>query len=209
MKILSLDTETTGLQPSVADVIQIGALIRIDSEIIDEINVKCQPVKWDTISKRALEVNNTTMEQLKSYMLPKEAWKLFNEFIVSNFDDQKYIFSGQNTSFDWKFIEPWWNDNKDKDAPGWSYFFKKHQLDLQILSTMFKNHGLINVPNIKLETIIEALNIEVEGNLHDALTDIKGTDAALIEYVHRVNKLKRDHPNHPVVERFERLLVLI
>jgi len=209
MKIIMIDTETTGLSTADNDVIQIGAIVRIDNKIVDEINVKCQPVNWDKISPYALKVNNSTIEDLKKYKLPKEVWKTFYKFLQNNFNGVTYIFGGQNTPFDWRFMKSWWDKHKDNDAPAWESFFKKNQLDLQTLSKSFRQHRLINVPNIKLETIMEALNVKAEGNLHDALTDIKGTDAALIEYVHRVNKLKQGDPSHPVAVRFDRLLTLI
>lgn len=209
MKIAAIDVETTGLHPKNADVIQIGALIRINNKIVDELNIRCQPIKWKTISKRALEVNNTKYEDLKTFQKPKEAWQQFFAFLEKHFNGKKYIFSGQNTPFDWKFMEDWWNTNKDDSALPFSAFFKKHHLDLMTVTSSFMANNLIDLPNKKLETVIEALDIEVEGNLHDALTDIKGTDAALIEYVHRVDKLKKDNPSHPVAVRFERLLKLI
>lgn len=209
MKILFLDVETTGLKATTNDVIQIGAIVRIDTEIVDEINIKCQPVNWDSISSYALNVNKTTIADLKKFQTPKEAWKKFNKFLTKHFHGLTYIFGGQNTPFDWRFMQVWWDDHKDENAPEWDTFFKKNQLDLQILSKMFRQHNLIDVPNVKLGTIIEALDVKVEGHLHDALTDIKGTDAALIEYVNRVKKLKQDDPSHPVAVRFDRLLRLV
>ena len=209
MKILFVDTETTGLSNTDNDVIQIGLVLRVDTKIVDELDVKCQPVNWDKISSFALQVNNTTIDQLKTYPSPKDAWRKVYRFLYQHFHETTYIFGGQNTPFDWGFMKNWWDKHKDANAPTWESFFKINQLDLQSISKSFREHKLINVPNIKLGTILEALNVKPEGKLHNALTDIKCTDAALIEYVHRINKLKQNNPKHPVAVRFDRLLTLI
>lgn len=211
MKVAFIDVETTGLTTKEADVIQVGALIRVNNKIIDEFNAKCQPIKWDTISPYALKVNNNTIEKLKTYQTPKEAWKKFYAFIEKHFNGEKYVFGGQNTPFDWKFMVDWWNTNKDVNVLPFSAYFKENHLDLMKFTKEFQSHKLIDLPNTKLGTVIEALGVKVEGDLHDALTDIRCTDAAVIECVHRANKLKRDNPKHPVAVRFasERLLQLI
>lgn len=204
-----IDTETTGLEPTDNDVIQVGAILRVDTKIVDELNVKCQPVNWEKISPFALKVNNTTVDQLKEYPSPKDAWRKVYRFLYQHFHEVTYIFGGQNTPFDWKFMKSWWEKHKDENAPTWESFFKTNHLDLMTLTKSFRDNGLLNVPNMKLGTILEAFNVKIEGNLHDALTDIKATDAAVIECIHRVDKLKRDKPSHPVAVRFERLLKLI
>jgi DNA polymerase-3 subunit epsilon len=202
MKLLFADTETTGLSPKTQDVIQIGAVIMENKTIIEEINVKCQPIHWDTINSYALKVNNHTIEQLHTLDDPKETWKKFYDFVVKNFKDEKYTFGGQNTKFDWKFLKSFWETNKTQEAPDFDIFFETDHLDLMDISKSFKKYGLLDVPNVRLETIIEALDIKVIGDLHDALTDIKATINSIFKLLIKVKKMKYNEEHPTVVKQF-------
>ena len=81
MKIIFIDTETTGLNSQKHDIIQLAGLVVEDGKVIDSFNYKCQPVNWTDISPQALQVNNTTYEQLHSYETPKESFVKFLVFI--------------------------------------------------------------------------------------------------------------------------------
>ena len=66
------------------------------------------------------------------------------------------------------------------------------------ITKTLKKYGLLDVKNVKLETIVEALDIEVQGNLHDALTDIKATVNSIYKLLMKIKKLRAD-PNTPKV----------
>jgi DNA polymerase III epsilon subunit-like protein len=179
MKIVFIDTETTGMNRTENDIIQIAGVVLENGKEIDSFDYKCQPVNWDKINSYALKVNNTTREQLKTYPTPKETFKRLLYFLRKHYDgnNEKLIMGGQNIKgFDWAFVLNFWNKHKDPTDPSFDNFFNDKILyDLMDLTKPLKNKNILKVENIKLGTIIEALDIPIEGNLHDALTDIIGT----------------------------------
>jgi len=63
-----------------------------------------------------------------------------------------------------------------------------------------KTHGILEVENIKLGTIVEALNIQIDGNLHDALTDITVTYKSFYKLLKEYKKLHQTSPNHKIFQ---------
>lgn len=206
MKIIFIDTETTGLSHQKHDIIQLAGLVTEGKKILDEFNFKCQPINWNTISKEALKVNNTSEDDLKKYEMPQATFIHFLKILEKHFNGEKFIIAGQNVkAFDWRFVVSFWDKHKRYADPNFQdYFDEKISLDLLDLSRPLKKHGVIDVPNVKLGTIVEALNINVEGELHDALTDIKATQEGFYELVKKVNSVKKKDPNHKIFE-YEKL----
>lgn len=202
MKIIFIDTETTGLSSHKNDIIQIAGLVTEDRKILDEFNFKCQPVNWKTISKQALQVNNTTVEQLKTYELPQATFIHFLKVLEKHFDGEKFIIAGQNVkAFDWRFIVTFWENHKRYADPDFQYYFDNRlSLDLMDLSRPLKNHGFLDVPNVKLGTIVEALDVKVDGSLHDALADIKATQESFYGLVDKVKEIRKKEPQHPIFD---------
>lgn len=198
MKIIFIDTETTGLSHQKHDIIQIAGLVTEDKKILDEFNFKCQPVNWDTISKEALKINNTTEEDLKKYEMPQATFIHFLKILEKYFNGEKFIIAGQNVkAFDWRFVVSFWDKHKRFADPDFQdYFDESISLDLLDLSRPLKKHGVIDVPNVKLGTIVEALDIKVKGELHDALADIKATQESFYALVDKVNAVKQKDPKH-------------
>ena len=95
MKIIFIDTETTGLSSKIHDIIQIAGLVTEDGKILDEFNFKCQPVNWKSISKQALQINNTSIDDLKKYEMPQATFIHFLKVLEKHFDGDKFIIAGQ------------------------------------------------------------------------------------------------------------------
>ena len=203
MKIIFIDTETTGLNSQKHDIIQLAGLVVEDGKVIDSFNYKCQPVNWTDISPQALQVNNTTYEQLHSYETPKESFVKFLEVLNKHYTPKdKFLIAGQNVKkFDWRFIVSFWEKHKSPTDKDFQYFFdNRSSLDLMDLSKPMKTHGILEVENIKLGTIVEALNIQIEGNLHDALTDITVTYKSFYKLLKEYKKLHQTSPNHKIFQ---------
>jgi DNA polymerase-3 subunit alpha (Gram-positive type) len=209
MKLCLLDTETTGFSHKTQDIIQIGGIIRDNSHILEEFNLKCQPIYWNNISPQALQVNNHTVEELRTYEHPSEIWKKFYKIITTHFLGEKYIFVAQNVPFDWRFLGFWWNRHKDPLAPPFEYYFQNENLDLMDITKIFRANKLLDVPNIKLGTIIEALDIKIEDDLHDAFADVKGTDQSIIKLLTEVARFKKENLHESIVLRFEKWLEIL
>lgn len=198
MKIIFIDTETTGLNSHKNDIIQIAGLVTEDKKILDEFNFKCQPVNWNTISKQALQINNTTLDDMKKYEMPQATFIHFLKVLEKHFNGEKFLIAGQNVkAFDWRFIVAFWENHKRYADPEFQFYFdNRKSLDLLDLSRPLKQTGILDVPNVKLGTIVEALNIKVDGELHDALADIKATQQGFYGLVTKVNSLRKSNPTH-------------
>ena len=142
MKIIFIDTETTGLSSQKNDIIQIAGLVTEDGKVLDEFNFKCQPVNWNTISKQALQINNTTIEDLKKYEMPQATFIHFLKILEKHFDGEKFIIAGQNVkAFDWRFVVAFWENHKRYADPDFQFYFdNRKSLDLLDLSRPLKNH---------------------------------------------------------------------
>lgn len=177
MKILYVDTETTGLSAYKNDVIQIGGIIEINGKQVEEFNIRCQPFDYNTIEAKALECNGMTIDELKKLQSPEKAYqqltKILNKYVNKYDKTDKFIPAGQNVKFDLDMLQQFFVKNKD------SYFYSfidRHFLDLQSISAFFQMLGYIEFPNLKLETVANKLGIQFDA--HDALEDIRATRAA-------------------------------
>jgi DNA polymerase III epsilon subunit-like protein len=178
MKVIFIDTETTGFDDKRQDIIQIAGLVTENREILESFNFICSPVNFWAISKEALKVTGKTVEELKTFPPPREAFiglkAVLDSHVVKG--QPRFIFAGQNVPFDKRFLSSFWQKHKTADEVDFEYYFSsKISYDLMDMTRPLKKSGKLNVPNVKLGTIMEALDIKPRGNLHDALTDIIGT----------------------------------
>ena len=173
MKILWIDTETTGLNVERCDIIQIAGIIVIDGKEVERFNFRCQPTNYDTIEQQALDTCNLTVEQLRTLPTAQETYSKLKQVLDKYIDRynkaDKFYLAGQNVEFDRQFLQSFFEKMGDK------YFmsYVKHQtVDLIHLMTILDSSGCISISNFKLETIANYLNIERDKNLHDAEVDI-------------------------------------
>lgn len=173
MKLLWLDTETTGLNKEKCDITQIAGIIIIDGEEKERFNFHCQPVNWENIEPVALEKTNMTIEKLKTFPMPQEVYTnfvaLLDKYIDKYNKEDKFYMAGHNVQFDFEFVKTLFK-KMGSDYFG-SYFFYK-QVDLMSFCTILHTAGLINLTSWKLEDIAKYLAIPFDSNLHDALVDI-------------------------------------
>ena len=123
MKICYFDTETTGLNPVTQDMIEIACIIEVDGVVKDEFEVKCQPFDYDTIDMSALEACGTTIEELRTRMMPQEAYKIiinhFGKYINKYNKSDKFFPAGYNTRFDIDFLYNFYKKNNDQYYGSW------------------------------------------------------------------------------------------
>lgn len=177
---LFCDTETGGLatdQYGELDATQ-HALLEIaaiktgpapDYEPYAEFQIFIKPPKGLLISKEAL--NHTGFDLFNCLSAPKEpeAIKLFQEFI----GDDELIFAGYNCPFDLAFLSAAY------ERTGLSCQYKMPwfcvlQLARKVLKKA-KAQG--EIPNHKLGTVSQYLNVELGEEAHNALPDIRATVA--------------------------------
>lgn len=181
-KVLFLDTETTGTDPTKNEIVQFAAIIEVDGVPVQAINLKCQPTRWDEIEDEALEVTGTTREELKERMEPAKMHKAIKETLLKHVDQydsgDKLWPAGHNVGFDLDFLQAFWKQHgTPEDAKyGTGSLQNWRALDTRALGNVMLIEGLIDVPDLKLKTLCDCFGIVLD-NAHDALADIKATRA--------------------------------
>lgn len=188
LKFMWVDTETSGLDPVLQDIIQVAGKIVIGNEVKDEFNFICQPFSFDNISEQALKVNGRTVEELQTFPLPGTVYRKVKGILDKHIDaydrNDKLIPCGQQIRFDMDFMSEFFKKNGD------NYFFSYVQaapLDTMTMAVMLEvKLGEKIFKNYKLETLCSVLGIKLD-TAHDALHDIDATRRVAAEIYRRIN----------------------
>lgn len=177
MKLFYVDTETTGVDPKVHDIIQLACLVEVDQKVVDQRCWFIKPFNWNTIDPKALECSGTTMDDLKSdkYMFPQDAYRQIYTFLCKYINprdrEDKFTPAGYNTPFDTQMLREFFHKNNDKY---YGSFFLPWDVCVYRMFNAFRAAGLVlNVPNMKLETLCRRFNVPIDA--HDAISDITAT----------------------------------
>lgn len=158
MKLCITDLETSGLNPLIHEILEIGFIIA-DSEthkIYGKFNFKCLPHNLKTAFKKALEVNGYNAKEWQKDGIPLKDALLF--FAKAS---EGCIFMGQNPTFDWGFLEV-----------GFNKYNIEHQLNYHKLDSL--SMAYIKIPHSKmqswsLKSICTYLGISPEPIIHRAI----------------------------------------
>jgi len=179
MKLLWIDTETTGLNAVRHDIIQLAGMVVIDGKVVDEFDLKCAPYDIDAVDAKALQVNGIKRDDLMKRPNPKDTLDVFVNRLdqhVNRFDkEDKLICAGHNVGFDLDFTFNWFKKG------GNDYFYSYadyHKLDTVPLAMWTNMMRLTNFKSYKLESLCNDLGIEIVG-AHDAMVDVKAARALI------------------------------
>lgn len=186
-KILFFDTETTGTNPEIHEITQFAALIEIDGKIVEEINWRCQPTRWDMIEIGALTTTGITLEQLKTFESPAVMYErilvLFQNF-VSKYDKAPLKFwpAGHNVGFDLDFLNAFFKQHGDAETKKWGItsYQNWRALDTRVIANFLAAAGKLPCADMKLGTLCSHYGIAL--NAHDALSDIRATRELLYKF---------------------------
>lgn len=174
-KVLNFDVETTGLFANTNGIVQLAGIIEIDEEQVEEFDFKMRPFSTDTIDKESLKIHNHTEEEVMSWQSPVDVYEQLIEMFdryIDRFDrEDKFYACGFNVPFDINFLIQWFKKNEDQYIGSWIDL--KSQVDPLPVLRFLAYMGKIDLPNYKLETVANALDIPIVA--HDALSDIKAT----------------------------------
>lgn len=166
-----IDTETTGLDPQKNQTLEVGVIIcDEDLKIVSYDNFLVKHKEY-VISPRAMEINGIDLvEHNKQADDAKIACNKIVKFLNDNaLDGERYVFAGQNCTFDRGFLNELFDNNaSDEDRQAWRSVMGYHNLELQTLAMAANIKGEININSFNLDTISNALNIvpqnvEIEG----------------------------------------------
>lgn len=176
-KILWLDLETTGVDPINNRIVEIGAIYQdLKNDIIKEFQ---RYIKYDNYPDNydeVIEVHGLTREFLaengKSERAVYYDFMIFLDGLMDRYNrNDKCILAGYNVTFDDDFAREMFIRFKNEYYGSYISFLK---IDVVNLIAQCNLAGIIpNLPNYKLDTIIDHLQIKSES--HKAIEDIRVT----------------------------------
>ena len=181
MKILWLDTETTGTQEWMHDIVSLGGLIEQGDKVIDEFYYELCPQKPGNAQRGAFDVNGFSLEQVLQFDAAYIGVSKMKQHLDENFNfkDRKdrYILAGYNVDFDKKFLYELWKSTADAVGrkSGFNYYYFHYKMfDVYTIVFMLTKMGKIPVlEDMKLETMCRHFSIEHQA--HNAFGDITAT----------------------------------
>ena len=189
-KIIFIDTETGGVNPEKAALIQLSGIIRIDKKDVEKFNFYIKPFENSEVTEKALEVQGRTWEELKTdkYVEEKEVYKQFIELLdkyVDKYDrTDKFVVAGYNVRFDVDILKAFFQRH------GNNFLFS--YLDSSMLDPLYSirllqiAEVLPVLENNKLETWCKHFGIELKA--HDSLEDIEATKKLIGKLISLIRK---------------------
>ena len=189
-KIIFIDTETGGVNPEKAALIQLSGIIRIDKKDVEKFNFYIKPFENSEVTEKALEVQGRTLEELKTdkYVEEKEIYKQFINILDKYIDKydrtDKFIVAGYNVRFDVDILKAFFQRH------GNNFLFS--YLDSSMLDPLYSirllqiAEVLPVLENNKLETWCKHFGIELKA--HDSLEDIEATKKLIGKLISLIRK---------------------
>ena len=180
MILTVLDTETTGLDSDIHEIIEIAAITYLlDKEgnryVLKKFESKINPQQLHTASEKALEVNGFTLEKWKGAPNASEVMPDVKEII-----EQSDILIGQNLIFDLNFVNEVCHRN-NIDPPSFPpYIDTKSIADRLVAANWIQRSGM--------DYLVEHYDVKVEGRAHTALVDCERTMLVFDELLRDVNQ---------------------
>ncbi len=174
-KILWIDTETTGLDPTLHSLIEIGAIVDIDGIEKETIRIYTKPHPDFEIDDNALAINKITRTQIKNFpeMLnaKNDFCKILSKYVDKFDKNDKFTVAGQNIKFDIDFLYHFFTRLNDNYLG--SYIDFKNRIELYELTNALRTLGFIKSEKVSISSLCKEFNIKI--NAHEALSDISAT----------------------------------
>lgn len=127
------DVETTGLDPAMHEIIDIGLVVvnQKTLEIIETLDVRVKPKNIKTATSFALNLNGYNEADWQNALTLQEAMRLYSA------KTEEAIFAAHNVTFDWSFIFEAFNKTKIRNLMDY------HRIDLFTMAWLkLKDSGL-------------------------------------------------------------------
>ena len=176
MKLLAMDTETGGLDPSYDVLTVYMAVLDENHAVVDELDLKLKPDnRAPVVSEGAMKVNKIDLPSLlenPETLTYSQAREVILSFLQKNSIPGKrssFIPLGHNVGFDLNFINAHLVPEKE-----WRKQVHYGVLDTSIICTFFKFSGLWPKEIGNLGSIVDYLGLTLS-NAHDAKADTLAT----------------------------------
>jgi len=189
-----IDTETTGLDPKIHDVIEIS-ILRFKDDVHKTWYIK--PTNFETISLEALEVNKIKIEDLRrdpksitehekslgirAYRNLKEVLPEIENFIVEGGSSTKdRVLTGQSIIFDFEMIKEMWIKGDAEDT--FPFVKRANLIDTKVLAIFYDFIKDNDSGSYSLGNLIKKFGLKKRG-FHEAAEDVKATKDLLMKFV--------------------------
>jgi len=133
-----------------------------------------QPFDYNTIDQQALERQNRTLEEIKTFPDPHQIYQelisILEKYVDRYDTSDKFNNGGYNSKFDMEFLKQYFIKNEDPYFGSW---FNYRSIDPLHLLYLLDGIGHVSLPDYKLETVCKHHKIPTKA--HDALSDITAT----------------------------------
>lgn len=176
LKLVVIDTETTGLDDRKHAMVQASGKILIGGKEVSSFDFKVQPFKDDEIDDQALQVNHLTIDDLISFPSPSSVVREMKEYFYQfvDHDDPKDLLTmvGFNIKFDQGFMRSFFY--KCGAINSFKNIFHYKTIDVQslVLGYLFANNLDRSMIAFHQKDCAKAIGIKVdEERLHEASED--------------------------------------
>ena len=182
MKLVFIDTETTGLDPVRHGIIQLAGIVCAEAPDgtlteLETFDWTCAPYPSDVIEKSALDVNRRKPEDIAAFDSPVAVHANLTALLARHVDKytktDKAWFAGYNANFDAQFVREWFRKAGDKFYGAW---FWSSPIDAMTLAAVRLRHDRASMPNFQLATVAAKLGVPPFA-AHDALADVRAAKA--------------------------------
>ena len=180
MILTVLDTETTGLDSDIHEIIQIATISYVvsaegDRYVTKKYEKKINPQQFHTASEKALEINGFSLEEWKGSPNAIDVMPEIKEIV-----ERSDVLVGQNLIFDLRFINEICHRN-EIDPPNFPpYIDTKSIADRLVRANWLQRSGM--------DYLVEHYGVKVEGRAHTALVDCERTMLVFDELMRDVNE---------------------
>lgn len=198
MKILIVDTETGGLNPEINPLLELGAVVWEDREIIDEFQVFVNELdilykgKLPVVEQAALDINKIDLDWIRENGLrPREALIEYHKFFGKHFHVTGYAskinLGGHNTVFDTSFKKRlYWHTKTNYEE-----LFSHRLLDTSgIIQFLILTENIL-MKKSDLTSALKYFDIDVVDR-HTGLGDARATAQLLNELIKLVEWERQD-----------------
>lgn len=190
MKILWIDTETTGLDFEKNEIIQLAMFFECTEKQVKQVfDLKIRPTNFKDISEEAIKTHGISIKEMKSFPSASEVYSHLKEILYKWVDPRKketrITLGGQNVTFDSIFIDNFFKRNGD---PYWRAFVTPGVFDLKNYTLQYELfHEKKIFDSYSLSSVCEVLGVKLV-KAHDAMSDILATRECCIKIWNEIVK---------------------
>lgn len=177
-----MDTETGGLEPGKSPVIEVATILTdLELNEIARFEAKIKLLPGQTVDPKAAAVNGYTPEDWKDAVHFDE----YKRFLMHHIKMRTVAMPvGYNVRFDREMIDQGYYKPYSQFCP-----LGYRVVECMSLAAVLKVAGVIQVPDLKLQTVLAALGIP-PGKAHSAMSDTLGAKEIFERFVRFVKRAK-------------------